>query len=68
MYSMAAMALDAVGGLAALGSGGKDLRRAPMMKNKEPMPNADIMSDGRRPKVSDIEKMKIDVATTLQIP
>ena len=62
------MALDAVGGLTALGSGGNVFRRAPMMKNRVPMPNAESMSEGRRPKVSDSEKMKIAVAATLQMP
>ena len=62
------MALDAVGGLGALGSGGKVLRSAPMMKNREPMPKAESMSEGRRPNVSDSEKMKIAVAATLQMP
>ncbi len=66
---MAAMAFDAGGG-SPLGvdGGGKDLRRAPIMKNRVPMPHAEMKSDSLRPRDSTRKNTKIEVATTFTIP
>lgn len=69
MYSIAAMALLAGGGLLpGFCGGGNDLRSAPMMKNRMPMPMPEMKSDSLRPSVSARKNTKNAVATTLTIP
>lgn len=73
MYSMAAIALDAGGGLGdataeLVAGGGWVLRMAPMMKNRQPIPMEEMKRARLRPSVSTPKKMKMAVATTLTTP
>ena len=68
MYNIAAIALLAGGGSEALGSGGNDLRRAPIMKNKVPIPIAEMNNESLRPKDSTAKKMKKTVAMIFTTP
>ena len=70
---MAAMAFEAGGGegitvLLVAAGGGWVLRMEPMMKNRDPMPIAEMSNERFLPKVSTPKKMKMDVATTLTTP
>jgi len=67
MYSMPAMACDAGGGFGAA-FGGCVLRIAPMIKNRVPIPIAEMKNDNFLPNDSTPKKMKIAVATTLTTP
>ena len=58
----------AADGSVAATSGGCVLRRAPMIKNIVPIPNAEISSDILRPRLSTRKKTKMAVATTLTTP
>lgn len=62
------MALLAADGEDAELSGGCVLRSAPTMKNKVPIPIAEMNKDSLRPRVSTKKKTKIEVATTLTMP
>ena len=68
MYNIAAIALLAGEGSEALGSGGNDLSRAPMMKNRIPIPIAEINNESLRPKDSTAKKTKKAVAMTFMTP
>ena len=68
MYSIAAIALDAGGGFAVSVGGGNTFSSAPIMKNRVPMPNAEMKRDSLRPSVSTRKKTNNEVATTLTIP
>jgi hypothetical protein len=70
---MPAMALLAGGGSSAarlglVAGGGCVFKMAPMIKNTEPMPMAEMKRDRFRPRVSTPKKMNIVLATTLTIP
>jgi len=67
------MALEAGGGegimvLLFVAGGGWVFRMEPMMKNRDPIPMAEINKDFFLPKLSTPKKMKIAVATTLTTP
>ena len=72
MYNIAAIALDAGGGDESAGfgltGGGWVFRIAPIIKNRVPIPIADMKSETFRPKVSTPKKIKSEVATTLTMP
>jgi hypothetical protein len=69
MYIIAAIALPEAGGLdCGVEAGGCVLRMAPTMKNKVPIPRAEMNSDGLRPHVSTKKNIKIAVAMTLTTP
>ena len=73
MYNIAAMALEEGGGEGAAWPGegtttGCVLRMAPMMKNMIPIPNAEMMRDGLRPRLSTAKSTKMVDATTLMMP
>ena len=55
-------------GEAAEVSGGCVFRSAPTMKNRVPIPIAEMNSDNLRPRVSTKKKTKMEVATTLTMP
>jgi hypothetical protein len=63
------MALPEAGGLGCgVDAGGCVLRMAPTMKNKVPIPNAEVNSEGLRPHASTKKKINIVVAMTLTTP
>lgn len=62
------MALLEADGEEAEESGGCVLRSAPTMKNKVPIPIAEMNNESLRPSVSAKKKTKMAVATTLTIP
>ena len=71
MYNIAAIALLAGGGVNPAGGfagGGNVLSSAPMMKNRTPMPMAEMNSESLRPSDSTRKNTKMDVATSLTIP
>ena len=70
---MAAIAFEAGGGfetttLALAAGGGCVLRMAPMMKNRVPIPMAEMKSDNLRPRVSTPKKINRVVATNFTTP
>lgn len=63
------MAFEAGGGaVPGVVGGGYDFSRAPTIKNRVPMPIADMNSDNLRPRLSTRKKTKIQVATTFTMP
>ena len=73
MYNIPAIACAAGEGagaatFASVEGGGCVFKIAPMIKNSEPIPMAEMKSESLRPRVSTPKKMKMAVATTLTIP